>query len=228
MKGLLLGLVLLGLGLVAADRLSVVLAERAVAGQLAATGVSSASVDIRGVPFLTQAVRGRYDEVFVEATDVPAGEVRVAELDATLLGVHVPLSDVLSGDVSGVPVEGVRATVLVPYSELGRRAEAAELEVEPVGDRLEITGRVDVLGETLSASTESTVELEGSDILVTAESFDVGSGVINSVLTKALRGVFDFRLPLELPYGMVPSGLDVTDRGIVLDAFASDTVLTRP
>jgi hypothetical protein len=229
MKGLLLALLLLGLAVVAADRVSVLLAERAVASQLADTGVSSAAVEIRGVPFLTQAVRGRYDEVFVEATDVPAGEVTLAQLDATLLGVHVPLSDALSGNVSAVPVDGVRATIVVPYTELDRRAKAAEVSVEPMGDRLDITGTVDVLGRTLTASTESTVELAGGEIIVTAETLDVGSGVVNAVLTKALRGIFDFRVSLEqLPYDMVPSGLDVTERGIVLDAFASDTVLTRP
>jgi hypothetical protein len=229
MKGLVLAVVLLGVALVAADRTSVLLAERAVANQVSTTGVTSADVEIRGVPFLTQAVRGRYDEVFVTATDVPAGETRLARLDATLQGVHVPLADAVSGDVSAVPVEGVRGTVLVSYSELGRRAEAAELEVEPVGDRLEITGTVDVLEQSFSAATESTVQLVQGEIVVTAESFDVGSGVANAVLTRALRGVFDFRISLEeLPYGLVPSGLRVTDRGIELDAFASDTVLTRP
>ena len=227
MKGLLVAVLLLGIGVVAADRVSLLLAERAVASQLADTGVSSASVDIRGVPFLTQAVRGRYDEVVVEAADVPAGEVTLSRLDATLVGVRVPLEDAVSGSVAAVPVDGVRATVVVPYAELVRRSGATGVSVEPVGDRLEITGTVDVLGRTLSASTVSTVELEGEEVVVTAESFDVGSVAVNTLLTNALRGSFDFRISLgELPYAMVPSGLDITAGGIVLDAFASDTVLT--
>ena len=230
MKRLLLALVLVALGLVAADRVGVLLAERAVAQELVAGGLSEApEVDIRSVPFLTQAIRGRYDEVFVRAKNVDAGEVTLSVLEATASGVRLPLSQALSGSVSAVPAEALRATVVVPYDELTRRAEAAELTVEPVGDRLEIEGEVMVLDASLSASATSTVELSEGEILVTAESFDVGSGVINDVITSTLRGVLDFRIPLDqLPYGLVPSGLEVTDRGIVLEAFASDTVLTQP
>ena len=230
MKGLLLALVVLGLLLVAADRIGVGIAERAVADRLVqhAGLTSPPSVDIRGTPFLTQALRGRYEEIVVSAADVPAGEVRLAQLDATLTGVQLPLSDVVSGDVSAVPVDALRATVVLPYGELARRTGAAGVTVQPVGDRLRITGQVEVLGKTLSATADSTVELRPPEVVVTAQSFDVGSGVVNGVLTRTLRGVFDYRLRVEgLPYGLVPSGLDVTERGLVLDAFAVETVLTR-
>lgn len=227
MKGLLLTLLLLGVALVAADRVGVVLAERAVAERLAETGLPGASVEIRGVPFLTQAVRGSYDEIAVSARDVPAGEVRLASLEATLVGLRAPLREVLGGELTAVPVDALRATAVLPYAELGRRTPAAEVTVAPAGERLRITGRVEVLGQTLSAATESSVALAGDEIVVTAESFDVGSGVVNTLLTRALQGVFDLRLSLAaLPYDLVPSGLAVTERGIVLSAFASDTVLT--
>jgi hypothetical protein len=230
MRRVLLALLLLGVAAFAADRVALLLAERAMAERLKADGVSSSvTVEIRELPFLTQVVRGRYDQVFVRAEDVQGDEVTLSVLEATLVGARVPLSDALADDVDAVPVDAVRATVVVPYAELTRRTEASEVTVMPLADRLLITGEVEVLGRTISASAESTVELSEGSILVTAQSFDVGSGVVNGLLTKALRGVFDRRIPLEgLPYGLVPSGLEVTERGIALDAFASDTVLTRP
>lgn len=230
MKKLLVGLVVLALLLVVADRVGLALAERAVAQELAGSGLGGdPEADIRGTPFLTQAVAGRYDEVVVEARDVPAGELRFSEFEATLSGVQVPLLQALSGGVEEVPVESLSARALVPYDELAQRAAAADVRVEPDGDRVRVTGTVEVLGRTLSAATVSTVELDGGDVVVTAEEFDVGSQTISSVLTRALAGKLDLRLPIEeLPYGLQPTGVDVTPRGVVVDASATDTVVTAP
>jgi hypothetical protein len=83
---------------VAADRVSLALTQRAVATQLETSGGLSArpDVSIRGLPFLTQALAGKYDDVEVSARDVTAGGGRLSKLDVTLRGVHVPLSDALS------------------------------------------------------------------------------------------------------------------------------------
>ena len=229
MKRLLGAVVVALLLLVAADRIGATLAERAVSRDVAASGIGGEpAVDIRGVPFLTQALRGRYDEVVVSAKDVPAGEVRFAEFEATLMGLSVPLSQVLSGDVSSAPVELLKARAVVPYDELARRSEAADVRVEPVGDRVRVTGRVEVLGRTLSAATDSTVELEGSDVVVTAETFDLGNETVNKVITRALEGRFDVRVPLtNLPYGLAPTAVDVTSEGIAVKASARNTVISR-
>jgi hypothetical protein len=92
-KRLLVGLSVLALLLLAGDRIGVVLAERAVARELAASGLSGRTDrrHPRLCPFLTQAVRGRYDEVVVTAQDVPAGELRFSEFEATLTGLQVPV-----------------------------------------------------------------------------------------------------------------------------------------
>ena len=228
MRKLLAVLVVLAVLLVVADRAGAAYAEGVVAREVAASGLGGTpAVEIRGVPFLTQAVAGRYEEVVVQARDVPAGDLRFAEFEATLTGLRVPLSQALSGEVDAVPVDGLRARALVPYDELARRSRAADVSVEPVGDRVRVTGRVEVLGRTLSAATTSRVELEGDDVKVTAESFDVGSETVNGVLTRALTGKLDFRVPLEaLPYGLMPRSVDVTPGGILVEAFAADTVLT--
>ncbi len=154
MRKLLLAVLVLAVLLAVGDRVGESMAERAVARELAGSGLGgSPMVDIRGTPFLTQAVAGRYDEVVVQAQDVPARELRFSQFEATLRGLQVPLSQALSGDVAEVPVESLGARALVPYDALARRSAAADVTVVPVGDRVRVTGSVEVLGRTLSAAT---------------------------------------------------------------------------
>ena len=229
MKGLAISLVALVALLLAADRVAAEVASRAIASQVqTSTGVSSeVEVDIEGFPFLTQALEGRYDRVEVRASDVPAGEVRLARLDATLTGVRVGLSDALSGSVERVPVDSVQARALLPYAELARRSGDRSLSVAPSGDRVRVTGRVEVLGQTLSAVAVSRVELDGAAVVVTAESYEVGNGLADSLLTRALGGKLDIEVPVTgLPYGLKVTGLEVQPEGVTVRASATSTVLS--
>ena len=88
-------------------------------------------------------------------------------------------------------------------------------------------GRVRVLGQDLQASAVSTVALEDGEVVVTAESFEVGNGTADRLLTRALRGRFDFSVPVGgLPYGLQVRSVQVTSQGIAAQAVAEDTVLT--
>jgi hypothetical protein len=220
--------VLLALLLVA-DRVGAEVASRAVAEQARTSGGLSATpeVDIAGFPFLTQALSGRYDEVTVRASDVPAGEVRLSAFEAVLTGVEVPLRDALSGSIDSVPVSGLVAEAVVGYDELTRRSGNRQLIVAPGGgDRVRVTGRVEVLGQTLSASAVSRVEVDGQALRVTAESYEVGNATADALLTRALGDRLDLRVPIEgLPYGLQVRGLEVRAGGVVVLAGAGPTVL---
>lgn len=230
MKKLLALVLLLGL-LLAADRAGAAFAARAVAQQAQAEAGLAAEpeVGIGGFPFLTQALAGRYDEVTVRASDVPAGEVRLSAFEAVLTGVEVPLGDALAGAVVSVPVSGVRARALLAYDELARRSGDRQLTVAPVGDgRLRVTGRVQVLGQSLTAVAVSRVEVDGGDLLVTAESYEVGDQTADALLTRALGARLDLRVPVEgLPYGLVVTGVEVSPDGVAVLATAGRTVLGR-
>lgn len=228
MRRLLVTLVVLVGLLAVTDRVAAAVAARAVADQVQASGeLASADVSIGGFPFLTQALGGRYDSVSVVARGVAAGEVTVDRLDATLTGVSVPLSEVLSGSVSEVPVASVRATALVAYDELARRSGDRRLAVAPAGDRLRVTGSVSVLGQTVTASALSTVRVEGGAIVVTAESYSVGDAAASEAISRVLGGRFDLRIPVTgLPYGLQVSGVRVTSSGVEVDAAAGATVLS--
>lgn len=220
---LLVGLVLL----VALDRVAAALAERAVAAQVRATGALAAdpAVSIGGFPFLTQALRGRYDRVQVSASGL-RGEQGVTAFRADLAGVHVPLTAALSGRVDQVPVDRVQARVVLGYRGLEQRIGERRLRLAPAGDLLRVTGSVQVLGRTLSASALSTVRLDGPVVRVTAQRFEVGARPADRVLSAALGGRLDFTVRLRrLPYGLSLTSVTVQPDGLVATATGRNAVL---
>jgi hypothetical protein len=221
--------VLLALLLVA-DRVGAAVASRAVAAQvqISAGLAAEPEVSIGGFPFLTQALAGRYEDVRVRADDLPAGELTLSRLDASLTGVEVPLSQALSGAVSEVPVSGVQASALVAYAELARRSGDRSLSVSPVGDRVRVTGSVRVLGKVLEASAVSRVQVVEGDLLVTAEAYEVGNQKADELISRAVGDRFDLRVPVEgLPYGLEVTGVEVRPEGVAVRATAGATVLSR-
>jgi hypothetical protein len=230
-KRLVVGLVVLLALVLVADRVGAQVASSTVAARVQeSTALTEPpQVEIVGFPFLTQAFAGRYDRVEVSAADVPAGELRLDRLDATLRGVQVPLSRALSGSVERVPVEAVEARALVSYDQLSQRAGDRQLRVAPAddGQRVRVTGSVDVLGRSLSAVAISRVEVVNGAIVLTAEEFEVGNEAADGLFRNALSGRLDLTIPVTgLPYGLQVTGLDVEPDGVVVQATASDTVLS--
>jgi hypothetical protein len=218
-----------------ADRAGAAFAGRAVAQELQRSAGLAAlpDVTVSGVPFLTQAVAGRYERIDVTARDVPTGEVAgtplvLTTLRATLRGARVPLSDAVSGTVAAVPVDRVDARVLLPYSALTQGADGGQVTVSPAaGGRLRLTGSVRVLGRDVEGSALSRLEVDGDALVLTAESFDVGGGLADRLVTRALRDRFDLRVGLDgLPYGLQVEDVRVRADGLEVTAGAVGTVLS--
>ena len=224
-------LVLLGLAvlLVVADRLALRAAESTIAARLAEGGQLGPSpvVEVRGTPFLTQALRGRYDDVLVRAEGVPAGDLRVSSFVAELRGLQVPLSDVVQGDVQSVPVDELSARAVITLADLAKVVADRGLQVSPAeGGLVRVTGGVEVFGRRLEASAVSRVALEGNTVVVTAERFEVGNSVADAVLSAALGDRLDFRFELgPLPYGLQVTSLRPSTTGVVLTARSDGAVL---
>lgn len=226
---------LIGLGLLMAvalvtDRAGAALASSAVAeqAQTAAGLAEPPEVAVAGFPFLTQALRGRYDRVEVQATTVAAGDLTVDRLQATFTGVQVPLSQALSGSIERVPVETVEARALVSYAELSRRSGDRQLTVSQADvNRVRVTGQLDVLGGTLSAAAVSRVEVVDGEIVVTAEEYETGDELDDAVLSRVLGDRLDLRVPVRgLPYGLQVTDVAIEPDGIRVLATATDTVLS--
>lgn len=223
MRRLLVVLSVLLLLLLAVDRVGAYVAGRVVAGRLRTSAglTQDPSVTVTGFPFLTQAVAGVYDNLELSATDVNRGGVRLQQVVASLHGVHLPLSDVLAGSVKQVPVDGVTARVVVAYAVVQDRTRTRSLTLRPRGRQVEVTGRLRLLGQQVSASATASASLRGDDLLLTT-----GDVTVAGVTTSALAGALDVRVPLgRLPYGLRLMRVTVTPGGLVVTAGSGPTVL---
>ena len=233
---LLLAALVVGVLLVVGDRLALGFAEDRLATDLQASQrlAQRPNVQIAGVPFLTQAVRGEYDDVRVAATDVDLGEgLRAESLQTAVSGARVPLGEVLGGAVTRVPARRVEARALLAFDDLEARlsdgaAPALQLSAAPDG-AVHVEAQVRALGRDLTLTTDSRVGVDGQRLVVSAGPVDVeGSegSVAESLVKTATRGGLDFTVGLaQLPFGLALREVEVTDSGLVAVAGGEDVVL---
>jgi DUF2993 family protein len=230
MRRLLIVLVVLAALLVAADRVGVVVAQNRLASEIQQQLDLDAKPDvsIRGIPFLTQAIRGTYKDIRMQLPDVDAGDVRDLAVDARLQGAHVSLSDALGGNVDRIPVDQISGTLLIPYDQLARASGISGLTITREGDSLRLTGSVQVLGRPIKAEAVGRVEVNDGRIAINAERAKVaGIPVPTAVLDEAAR-LLSFRVqPQNLPLNLRITAVHLTDTGLLVDAVSDDVVL-RP
>jgi hypothetical protein len=222
-------IVVLVLLVVAAEVVAPRVVESSVAAQVqeAAALASPPDVEVRGRPFLTQALRGSYDDVVVRAADVPAGQIAFDGVVTQLQGVEVPLGDAVSRSVTQVPVRRLSTRAVLGYDDLTAVVRDRGLRVSPAdGGLVRVTGSLEVLGRTLEASAISRPTLSGGTLVVTPERFEVGNAVADSLISAALGNRLDVQVELAgLPFGLQLTSLAAGPDGVVLRAEATDTVL---
>jgi len=223
---LVVALLLLGL-LVVGDRVAVGFAEDKVATEIAAKGglQGTPEVDITGFPFLTQAIGGRYDDVRISLTAAELGQPEGTRADIALHGVRVPLSAVLSGSVSEVPVDRIDGTATLSYALLSAQLEG-DTTVTREGSGLRITRTVELLGQTVPLTAAGTVTLDGNDLVVDVQQV-AGAGVeVPDWLLSRATGLLDLRYTVPaLPFGLKLTSVTPADDGVELGLEATDTVL---
>ena len=227
MKGLLITVGVLLVLLVAADRIGVLVAEDQVASRVAEQGrlAGEPAVDITGFPFLTQALAGSYDDVRISLTAEELGQPAGTSADISLQGVQLPLSDVVGGDVTQIPVDRVDGQASVPYGLLAEQL-GGNTTLTREGDGLRITKTVEVLGQSIPLTAAGTVDLDGQDLVVTVDSA-AGAGIdVPDFLLEQAQDLLDFRYTLPaLPFDLQLTGLQVTDTGVDVTVAATDVVL---
>jgi hypothetical protein len=221
--------ILVGL-LVVADRVSVVVADRAVAKQVRTelSADQDPSVHIHGFPFLTQAIRGRYGDVGVRIPDVTSGPLQNVTVDARLRGVHAPLSDLIAGRVDRVPVDQITGTAAVGYADLARASGIPGLTVTPVSGALRVAGQVTALGQPISATATARITAVDGDLVVTADQAQVSGVPASPAVVAAAARLLSFRVsPRQLPLALRVTGVDVGATALSVAAEAKNVVLRR-
>jgi LmeA-like phospholipid-binding len=216
--------------LAVADRVGVIVAQSVLAGQVKDQLAldQTPDVTIRGIPFLTQAIGGKYKDVRVTLPGVDAGAVKNVAVDARLQGVRLPLSDALRRQVDQVPVDRISGTLTIRYDELARASGISGLRITRDGDALKLSGSVRVLGRTVDASAVGRVEVNGNDLAINAERAEVAGVPVPQPVLDAAARLLSFRVsPRNLPLSLRITSVDIGDEALLVGAVSDDVVL-RP
>jgi hypothetical protein len=218
---------------IAADRVGAVVASHVLASKLQTDEhlPSRPSTNIGGIPFLTQAFGGKYSDVSVTAHAVPVNNVTVTTLTAHLHGVHVPVSKVLGGSVTEVPVDRVDGTAFVSFTDansyLAHHSAAGQLiQLSPghngdanVTDTLRIGGKkVQLRGSGHASVTGNVITLSVTQL----------TGASKRLATRVLRQL-QVRVPLQnLQFRMQLHEVTATASGLSATGDAQHVVLGGP
>jgi hypothetical protein len=215
-------LVLLLVLLVVADRLAASVAASVVAGRIQASQHLAAKpkVEVRGFPFLTQLIKGRYTEVDATATDLRRGDVRATSVSLHLYGVRLSAGDVLTKAVKAIPVERADGSLMLTVADLNALAHKEGVTVASSADgTLTVTGSVTVAGHTVKGSGRASVAAVSGGIKVTVS--DVTTPGLPSAVASLLKTKLAFTIPTDdLPFGITVQSAATTPQGVQVDASA--------
>ena len=244
-RGVVVLIVLLGLFcalVVVADRVAAYAAETTIASQaaqqMAANDVTSPAqpdVTVTGFPFLTQVLRGRYDQVTIVVDQPTAGGVTFDRITLVATGVHAALGAITShqGQITADLVAGTAeiswqsVTSLLDLSAVPG-VDLSTVQLSVVDDQIRLRIPIAVAGQRATLVATGSVAVAAGTVRlqvnqVTAEgSAAVPSGVTAQV-KRELNGV-EIRIPV-LPYRLVVNRVQTTSSGIVATASAEGIVL---
>jgi len=235
---------LLAVLFVVGDRVTVAVAERQMASQLKTSVLESVpcgtapptvkNVSIGGFPFLTQVLFGKFKDIGLTVENLPTTELTIESIQAHMRGIHLPLSQIISGNVGEVRVDDVQGTVRVSYDELNKflATQTGEVQVHPVdgGRKVEITATVDVpLVGAQQVGGVTTFEVRNNQLTLVPSELKL-SGILNFDLP--LGGLGELLPTIALPVGDLPFKLVVTKAstdatGLAMAATATDVVLPK-
>ncbi|MFD6162294.1 DUF2993 domain-containing protein [Nocardia sp. NPDC060256] len=224
MRAFLILIIVLAIALVAGDRVAVVLAQNEIGRKIAADYQlpQQPSVDIRGVPFLTQALDGKYHDIGIRVGDWSEQNLSVHNLDVTLTDVAAPLTDLLNNRTSNLVAATATATAVVPYDTVKGYAPKGVESMSDSPDGLRVTGTFSVEGIPVPATIVVTVAPTDNGIEVTPVSVQSAAGGPAMPLAM-LRRTLTFVVPLQkLPLGAKLTAIQPGPNGLQVTAVAHD------
>lgn len=227
MRKLLIGVAVLAVLLVAADRISVAVAENQISDRLtSAYGLpGKPGVSITGFPFLTQVAAGDYRQIDVSASQVPADGATLHNLNVRLSGVHATVSQALGNGSSMVTADRAAGSAMVGFGTVDRRLPGG-FRLHPDGKNLSVSGKLAYHGAHIPVSATVALGVSDSGIRVTPIRVDVPGlpGLPVSAYSSRLRIV----VPLStLPLHLHLTSVHVTPGGLRIAASARHVQFAR-
>jgi hypothetical protein len=195
-----------------------------------ATGVEvPPEVDVHGIFFLPQVIRGVYSEVQVTTEGVTGAPLRIDRVESQLFDVQVPFHDVLVRDARRVDIGRSVENLDLSYEDLNAyfAATGRRLTVAPGRDgTVRISGNIEIANQTVPLSADATLSVEGDALRISPVSLSTGSGSLDA----ASRLLLGQRLRLLVPLGTLPLGHQLTGAwadpdGVHLTATGTDIVV---
>jgi polyisoprenoid-binding protein YceI len=175
-----------------------------------ATGVEvPPEVDVHGIFFLPQVIRGTYSEVQVTTEGVTGSPLRIERVESQLFDVQVPFHDVLVRDARRVGIGRSVENLDLTYEDLNAyfAATGRRLAVAPGRDgTVRISGNLEIANQTVPLSADATLSVEGDALRISPVSLNTGSGSLDA----ASRLLLGQRLRLLVPLGTLPFGHQLT------------------
>ncbi|WUH98154.1 DUF2993 domain-containing protein [Spirillospora sp. NBC_00431] len=225
-KVLLALLVLVAVGVVAADRLGVRVAEDKIGEQVAAQYnlQQQPDVTIHGFPFLTQAIGGDYDHIEVTIDDWTQQGITVTGVKVDMRGVSAPVSEVTKGSAANVAARTATASAVIPYDVVKQRAPKQVKRIGPKGDDLEVDFQSSYLGRQMDGTAIVKVKPTARGISVTPVSVASDGGP--QIPLGLVRSQLTWTVPIaDLPVGSRISVIEPTPDGLRVAATAENVRL---
>lgn len=221
------------------DRFGASYAERVisdrVAEQVADQKATSEKPDvtIKGVPFLTQVVKGRYQEIQIVIRDF-AGPVangrtiRMPVLDIRAKDVRAPL-ETLRTQRGNIVATTVTGTGTVDYATVEQLVDKPGLKLAEKGGKLAVTAPLTVLNQQVTVRGTANVAVRNNVVSLRFEQV-TADGVPNVPLVQNLLNNYarqisvDLRLP-QMPLKLTLQKVQPTAAGLVVTAGGNDVPL---
>ena len=191
------------------------------------------NVTIKGVPFLTQVVKGRYQEIKIEIRDF-AGPVangrtiRMPVLDIRAKDVRAPL-ETLRTQRGNIVATTVTGTGTVDYATVEQLVDKPGLKLAEKGGKLAVTAPLTVLNQQVTVRGTANVAVRNNVVSLRFEQV-TADGVPNVPLVQNLLNNYarqisvDLRLP-QMPLKLALQKVQPTAAGLVVTAGGNEVPL---
>ncbi len=228
---LVIALVVLAVVLAVVDRVSAAVAERAASSYLAkqAHFVSKPKVEIHGVPFLTQAVQGHYDDIEISSSAVRLDQITASAVDIQLRGAHLPLSTAFGSKIKVLVSDSVQARATVSYAELTRLSLIPGLALAESGGQLTATATLPIpgIGTTLPVTGVATIRVvDGAVVLNVTKLSAAGVSLPAASLVQLTATLATPTTIPQLPFGIVVDSVVPAAAGVVISGSGHDVQIS--
>lgn len=206
--------------LAVADRVANAVAENTMASQFQSSLALSGKphVTIQGFPFLTQLAAHDFNTVNISATNETTGPLTIANLTATVNGMHFS-----SLSAKSATIDKLTASALITFGALEKAGGVPDgITITAAGSN-QVKANIDIAGFSESVTVKITQSGANG---IHVHFVDVGG--LPSDILGSIGSLTDFTVSIpKMPAGVAISNLAITQQGVVVTITGHNTTLSE-